>query len=406
MKQSTLLKVAAQSIRKNKMRTLLTMLGIVIGVSAVIVMVAMGNGARQQIESRINSLGTNVILVMPTASNKGGASQGAGSYNKLSAGDADKIKREATLVAAVSPVAAAAAQVIGGEGNWRTRINGVSLDYFTIRNWSTSSGQLFTEADIRSGRKVALLGATVAKTLFPGSDPVGVQIQVGHVPFTVVGVMEAKGQSGGGGDEDDIVFTPYTTAENRLTGSDNLGHILVKAFSTSQMPAAEEEIAGIMRESHRLNPSGAEDDFFQRNQTEIIQAVGSTTRTMSALLAAIASISLVVGGVGVMNIMLVSVTERTREIGIRMAIGARGRDVLNQFLVESIAMSVMGGLVGLVVGYAGATLLRHITGWPVATPLSAVLIAFGFSAAVGVFFGLYPALKASALNPIEALRYE
>lgn len=406
MKQSILLKVAWQSIRKNKMRTILTMLGIVIGVSAVIVMVAIGNGARQQIESRINSLGTNVILVMPTASNKGGASQGAGSYNKLSVEDADRIKREATLVSAVSPVAAAAAQVIGGEGNWRTRINGVSLDFFTIRNWTTSSGQIFTDADIRSGRKVALLGATVAKTLFPGSDPVGVQIQIGHVPFTVVGVMQAKGQSGGGGDEDDIVLVPYTTAETRLTGTGNLGHILVKAFSASQMPAAEEEIAGIMRESHKLNPSGAEDDFFQRNQTEVIQAVSSTTRTMSALLAAIASISLVVGGIGIMNIMLVSVTERTREIGIRMAIGARGRDVLNQFLVESIAMSVMGGLVGLVVGYVGATLLRRVTGWPVATPLSAVLIAVGFSAAVGVFFGLYPARKAAALNPMEALRYE
>ena len=406
MNRSTLVKVAADSIARNKMRSLLAMLGIVIGVSAVIVMVAIGNGARQQIESRINSLGTNVILVMPTASNKGGASQGAGSYNKLSVEDADKIKREATLVAAVSPVAAAAAQVIGGEGNWRTRINGVSLDFFTIRNWTTSSGQIFTDADIRSRRKVALLGATVAKTLFPGSDPVGVQIRIGHVPFTVVGVMQAKGQSGGGGDEDDIVFMPYTTAELRLTGSGNLGHILVKAFSASQMPAAEEEIAGIMRESHKLNPSGAEDDFFQRNQTEVIQAVTSTTRTMSALLAAIASISLLVGGIGIMNIMLVSVTERTREIGIRMAIGARGRDVLNQFLVESIAMSVMGGLVGLVVGYVGATLLRRVTGWPVATPLSAVLIAVGFSAAVGVFFGLYPARKAAALNPIDALRYE
>jgi putative ABC transport system permease protein len=406
MKQSTLLKVAAQSIRKNKMRTLLTMLGIVIGVSAVIVMVAIGNGARQQIESRINSLGTNVILVMPTASNKGGASQGAGTYNKLTVEDAEKIKREATLVSAVSPVAATAAQVIGGDGNWRTRINGVSLDYFTIRDWNTNSGQLFSDTDIRSGRKVALLGATVAKTLFPGSDPVGAQIQIGHVPFTVVGVMQAKGQSGGGGDEDDIVFMPYTTAETRLTGSGNLGHILVKAFSTSQMPAAEDEIAGIMRESHKLDPSGAEDDFFQRNQTEIIQAVSSTTRTMSALLAAIASISLVVGGIGIMNIMLVSVTERTREIGIRMAVGARGADVLNQFLVESIAMSVMGGLVGLAVGYAGAALLGRVTGWSVATPLSAVLIAVGFSAAVGVFFGFYPARKAAALNPIEALRYE
>ena len=406
MKQSTLLKVAGQSIRKNKMRTLLTMLGIVIGVGAVIVMVALGNGARQQIESSINSLGTNVILVMPTSSTKGGSSQGAGTYNKLTVADAEKIKREATLVSAVSPVVVTLAQVIGGEGNWRTRMNGVSLDYFTIRDWSTSSGQLFADADVWSGRKVALLGATVAKNLFPGSDPVGVQVRIGHVPFTIVGVMQAKGQNAGGADEDDIVLMPYTTAQSRLSGDVDVGHILASAFSASQMPAAQDEIAGIVRESHKLNPAGTEDDFFLRNQTQVVRAVTSTTRTMSALLAAIASISLLVGGIGIMNIMLVSVTERTREIGIRMAVGARGADVLNQFLVESIAMSVMGGLVGLAVGYAGATLLGRVTGWQVATPLSAVLIAVGFSAAVGVFFGFYPARKAAALNPIEALRYE
>jgi putative ABC transport system permease protein len=404
MKQSTLLKVAAESIARNKMRSLLTMLGIVIGVAAVIVMVAIGNGASLQIASSIKKMGTNVIMIMPTSTTHAGASLGATAYNKLTVADAMRIKREATLVSAVSPVVVTETQVIGGEGNWKTRINGVSTDFFRIRDWNTSSGEVFTDADVRSGRKVALLGATVAKKLFSGSDPIGAHIQIGRVPFTVVGILQAKGGSGGG-DDDDVVVMPYTTAQTRLKGDVDIGHMFASAFSASQMPAAQEEIAGILRDSHKLKP-GAEDDFFLRNQIEITQAIGSTTRTMSALLAAIASISLLVGGIGIMNMMLASVTERTHEIGIRMAIGARGRDVLNQFLVESVAMSVMGGLVGLVVGYAGATLLGRVTGWPVATPLSAVLIAVGFSAAVGVFFGLYPARKAAALNPIEALRYE
>jgi putative ABC transport system permease protein len=343
-------------------------------------------------------------MIMPTSTTRAGANLGAATYNKLTVADAVKIKREATLVSAVSPVVVTESQVIGGQGNWKTRINGVSTDFFRIRDWNTSSGEIFTDADVRSGRKVALLGATVAKKLFADSDPIGAHIQIGRVPFTVVGIMQAKGGAGGG-DEDDVVVMPYTTAQTRLKGDVDVGHMFASAISASQMPAAQEEIAGILREAHKLKPQ-EEDDFFLRNQIEITQAMNSTTRTMSALLAAIASISLLVGGIGIMNIMLVSVTERTHEIGIRMAIGARGRDVLNQFLVESIAMSVMGGIVGLVAGYAGAALLRHLTGWPVATPLSAVLIALAFSAAVGVFFGLYPARKAAALNPVDALRYE
>ena len=404
MKQSTLLKVAAESIARNKMRTLLTMLGIVIGVAAVIVMVAIGNGASLQIESSIKKMGTNVIMIMPTSTTHAGASLGAATYNKLTVADAMKIKREATLVSAVSPVVVTEAQVIGGQSNWKTRINGVSTDFFKIRDWNTSSGEIFTDADVQSGRKVALLGATVAKKLFSGSDPIGAHIQIGRVPFTVVGIMQSKG-GGGGGDEDDVVVMPYTTAQTRLKGDVDIGHMFASAFTASQMPAAQEEIAGILRDSHKLKP-GAEDDFFLRNQIEITRAMASTTRTMSALLAAIASISLLVGGIGIMNIMLVSVTERTHEIGIRMAIGARGTDILNQFLTESIALSVLGGLVGLVCGYLGATLVARVTGWTVVTPLSAVLIAVGFSAAVGVFFGLYPARKAAALNPIDALRYE
>jgi len=253
---------------------------------------------------------------------------------------------------------------------------------------------------------VVLIGATVARNLFADGDPVGAQLRIGRVPFTIVGVLKSKGQNGGGADEDDIVFMPYTTEQSRLKGDVDIGHMLASTFTPGQMPAAQEEIAGIIREAHKLKPDGSEDDFFLRDQTQITQAIGSTTRTMSALLAAIASISLIVGGIGIMNIMLVSVTERTREIGIRMAIGARGSDILNQFLVESIALSVMGGLVGLVAGWAGAVVLGRLTGWRVVTPVSAVLIAVGFSAMVGVFFGFYPARRAAALNPIEALRYE
>ena len=405
MQQSTLLKEAAESIARNKMRSLLTMLGIVIGVAAVIVMVAIGNGASRQIESAINGMGTNVIMIMPTSTTHAGASSGATTYSKLTVADAMKIKREATLVSAISPVVVTEAQVIGGDGNWKTRINGVTTDFFKIRDWDASSGEIFTDADVRSGRKIVLLGATVARKLFADNDPIGAHIQIGRVPFTVVGILQARGGGGGGGDEDDVVVMPYTTAQTRLKGDVDIGHMFASAFSASQMPAAQEEIAGILRDSHKLKP-GEEDDFFLRNQIEIIQAMNSTTRTMSALLAAIASISLLVGGIGIMNIMLVSVTERTHEIGIRMAIGARGADILSQFLVESIAMSVTGGLVGLVARFAGAAMLRRMTGWPVATPLSAVLIALGFSAAVGVFFGLYPARKAAALSPIEALRYE
>jgi putative ABC transport system permease protein len=404
MKQSTLFKIASASILKNKMRTLLTMLGIVIGVGAVIVMVAIGTGAQLQIKNQIGSLGTNLIIVMPGSGTAGGVNQGAGSFNRLTVADADRLKRDGTLFAAVSPVVSARLQVIGPQGNWRTSINGVSTDFLTIRNWNPSSGAFFSAADVAAGRKVAVVGATVAKNLFPGGDPTGASIQIGKVPFTIVGVMEAKGQNAGGQDQDDVVLVPYTTAQSRLSGNVRIGQILVSTSSAEAMAAAQEEVKTIMRDAHRID--GAEDDFTVRNQTEITEAMSGTTKVMSGLLAAIASISLLVGGIGIMNIMLVSVTERTREIGIRMAIGARGNDVLTQFLVESIVMSVLGGLVGLAVGYGGAALLGRLTGWATSTPLSAVAIAVGFSAAVGMFFGYYPARKAAGLNPIQALRYE
>jgi putative ABC transport system permease protein len=404
MKTKALLSMATGSILKNKMRTMLTMLGIVIGVGAVIVMVAVGNGAQKQIEAQIKNLGTNLIVVTPGSTAAGGASQGAQTFNRLTVADADRIRSDATMLSAVSPVIVTRTQIITGKGNWRTEIDGVSTDYLTIRDWGVTSGDLFTDDDVRTKRKVAVLGATIVKNLFPDSDPVGSQIQLGHVPFTVVGVLAAKGQTSSGVDQDDIVLVPYTTAQDRLSGFTFLGQILASASSPKDMTAAQEEIRGIMRDSHGLG--GSPDDFTVRDQTAIAQAATSTTSVMTGLLAAIASISLVVGGIGIMNIMLVSVTERTREIGIRMAVGARGSDVLTQFLVESVVMSLLGGVVGLAIGFGGAAVLGHVMGWTTATPLIAVFVAVGFSAAVGVFFGYYPARKAAALDPIQALRYE
>jgi len=405
MKKSVLVRVAGESILKNKMRTLLTMLGIVIGVGAVIVMVAVGQGAQRGIATQINSLGTNLLIVTAGSSNQGGVSQGAAAFNRLTVEDAEKLRREGTLFAGVTPVVNTRTQVIGGGTNWRTTINGVSTDFQTIRDWQAQSGTFFTENDVRALRKVAVIGTTVAENLFPGADPVGSQIQIRNVPFEVVGVLAAKGQNAGGQDQDDIVVIPYTTAQSRLSGNTRIWQILVSATSPDDIAAGQAEVRSIMRESHRL-ADGEDDDFTVRNQTEIANAAQGTTKIMTWLLASIASVSLLVGGIGIMNIMLVSVTERTREIGIRLAVGARGSDVLTQFLVESIVMSVLGGAIGLAAGIGGASLLAHFTGWSTAVSVQAIVIAIGFSAAVGVFFGYYPARKAAALDPINALRYE
>lgn len=405
MRKSVLVKVAVQSILKNKMRSLLTMLGIVIGVGAVIVMVAVGQGAQSRIEQQIQNLGTNMIVITPGSSQQGGVSQGAGTFNRLSLADAEKLKREGGQLSAVTPVIFTRSQAIGGQGNWRTIINGVSTDWQTIRDWPLKSGTFFSETDVRSMRKVAVLGSTVANNLFLGADAVGQQVQLRGVPFTVIGVLETKGQTASGTDQDDVIVVPYTTAQSRLSGSPRIWQILAATYSPADIPAAQQEIKTLMRESHRLGADD-EDDFTIRNQTELADAASGTTQVMSYLLAAIASISLLVGGIGIMNIMLVSVTERTREIGIRMAIGARGSDVLTQFLIESVVMSLLGGIIGLLVGFAGAAILGKMTGWSTATPPEAVAIAVVFSAAVGIFFGFYPARKAASLNPIQALRYE
>lgn len=404
MKTTTLARLAADSIRKNAMRTLLTMLGIVIGVGAVIIMVAIGEGARSSIEDQINTLGTNMLVVTAGASTQGGASQGAGTFNRLQIEDAEKLEREATLLTAVSPVIATRTQIIGGDGNWRTTINGVAPDYQIIRDWPLQSGTFFVESDVRSVRKVAVLGHTIAEALFPGIDPVGAQVQLRSVPFIVIGVLAPKGQTAGGTDQDDVVLIPYTTAQTRLSGRSFIAQILASTANPADIPAAQLEMRAIMREAHNLGD--ADDDFTIKNQNELAEAATGTTEVMTWLLAAIASVSLLVGGIGIMNIMLVSVTERTREIGIRLAVGARGADVMVQFLVESIVISIAGGLIGILVGIAGSTLIGRLTGWSTQTLPQAVLLAVGFSAAVGVFFGFYPARKAASLNPIQALRYE
>ncbi len=405
MKAMTLVKVAGQSIRKNKMRTLLTMLGIIIGVGAVIMMVAIGEGAQEQIQRRINSLGTNMIVITPGSSSQGGVSQGAGTFNRLTVDDAKKLKRESVYLSAVSPVVFTRSQVIGGQGNWRTTINGVDTDFQLIRDWPVVSGRFFDQSEVRSMRKVAVLGKTVAENLFPGEDPVGQQIRIRNVPFRIIGVLTEKGQTAGGTDQDDVILAPYTTVQNRLSGWSRIFQILASTSTPADIPAAQEEIRLIMRESHDL-AEWSNDDFTIRNQTDLAEAAQGTTEVMTMLLFAIASISLLVGGIGIMNIMLVSVTERTREIGIRMAIGARGSDVLTQFLVESIVMSVLGGLVGILVGFGGTEILGRLTGWSTAISMDTVMLALFFSAAVGIFFGFYPARKAARLNPIEALRYE
>ena len=400
MKTKTLIRLATQAIRKNKMRATLTMLGIIIGVAAVIVMVAVGYGARSRIREQINNLGTNMIVITPGAAQQAGVSQGAQAFPNLSLKDVDKIRSESQYVSAVSPVIVSRTPVIGAAGNWRTMINGVDVDYSVIRDWQTSSGDFFSSEDVRSNRKVAVLGTTVAQNLFPDQDPVGADVQIRNAVFKVVGVLAPKGQTASGSDSDDVVLIPYTTASQTLSGRTFIPQILASTANEQDIPAAEDEIHTLLVESHKA------EDFTVKNQADLASAAESSTKVMTLLLAAIASISLLVGGIGIMNIMLVSVTERTREIGIRMAIGARGADVLTQFLVESIVMGVLGGIVGLAFGITGAKLVGHFTGWETVISPLIMIVAVGFSGAVGIFFGYYPARKAAALNPIEALRYE
>jgi len=411
MRYLAVIKIAFRALRRNKMRTVLTMLGIIIGVGAVIAMVALGRGAKAQVEARIAALGQNVIQVFSGSINRSGVFSGFGGAGTLTVDDALAIQNEVPGVLAVSPEVRNGAQITAGENNWSTQVMGEGVDYLTIRVWDIAEGTMFTEADVRSAAKVCVLGKTTADRLFPNDDPVGKIIRVNmrggsaSAPMKVLGVLKPKGANMGGQDQDDTIIVPYTTAMKRFSGATTLRMMQVSAASAEQMVSVQNSIAGLLRQRHRIQ-DGRDDDFILRNQQEITEAQTATAETMTALLAGVAIISLIVGGIGIMNIMLVSVTERTREIGIRMAVGARGHDILLQFLIEAVTLSSTGGLLGIALGIGGAEAITLIKQWPTTVSAESILIAFVFSAAVGIFFGFYPARKASKLDPIEALRYE
>lgn len=405
MKWKNLIKVAFKSIMKNRMRSLLTMLGIIIGVGAVIALVSIGQGASAAIESDISSLGTNMLIIMPGSSQMGGVNRGASSLNTLTMDDVERLEGDARLLHNVSPVIRAPGQVIAGGKNWATSVNGVSPNYLEIRDWELAGGSFFSERDVRSRRKVAVLGDTIVEELFAGQNPVGAKIRIRNIPFTVVGVLAEKGQNMMGMDQDDIILTPSTTALYRMSDGKTVNVIMASAVSGEEMNAAKEEIAALLRNEHRLK-SVESDDFSIRSQTEIVNTMNTITGILTMLLGAIAGVSLLVGGIGIMNIMLVSVTERTREIGIRMAIGARGGDVLTQFLIESVILSMLGGIIGIVVGVGLGKLVAGLIGIGIIIDPTIIVISCFFSGAVGIFFGFYPARKASRLDPIEALHYE
>ncbi len=405
MHLKNLLKVAIRSILKSRMRSLLTALGIIIGVAAVVVMVAIGDGAQIQVEQQISSLGSNLIIIFPGSISSGGIRMGAGSINRFTMEDVKRIQDEASLIKAVTPVVRTGGQVIGGVGNWSTQIQGVSTNFLEIRDWPLASGDFFTDKDMISRAKVAVLGQTVVKQLFPDEDPIGQRIRIRNVPFKVIGVLAAKGQSAAGSDQDDIIYAPATTVLDRLVGGIYINYIQASAITTDQIETAQQELTTIMREAHHLNP-GEDDDFTVRNQAEITQAATQTSKILTILLASVAGVSLLVGGIGIMNIMLVSVTERTREIGIRLSVGARTSDVLIQFLTEAIVLSFAGGLIGVLLSFGVVFILNDYTGMIAVISPEIIFIAVSFSAIIGVFFGFYPARKAANLNPIDALRYE
>ncbi len=400
-----LLWAALKSLGKNRMRSLLTSLGIIIGVSAVIVMVSIGQGTQDQIEQSINSLGTNLLIVFPGSFTSGGAHMGAGSRSRFTFDDVEQIEREASLLSAVSPIIRTGDQVIGGGNNWGTSIYGVTPDYFDIRNWEVDYGEFFTDRDDRSRRKVAVLGATVAAELFPDGDALGQRIRIRNIPFTVVGVLKSKGQTGMGNDQDDMILAPAQTVFYRLKGGRWVDMINASAVSVDAMDAAKSELEEILRRAHNIG-AGDDDDFTVRSQTEITEAVTKTTEMMTLLLGSIAAVSLIVGGIGIMNIMLVSVTERTREIGIRLAIGARESDILIQFLTEAIVLSLSGGLIGIGLSMITVYLLNEHSSVAAVIIPEIIMLSVVFSAMVGIFFGFYPARKAAQLDPIDALRYE
>jgi putative ABC transport system permease protein len=404
----SIIRVALRALARNKMRAALTMLGIVIGVSAVIAMVSIGQGAQAAVQSQIEGMGTNLLFVSAQAQNAGGVRGGAGadsSAGTLTEADLQAIRREVPSVAMVSPQVNSRAQLVAGNLNWSAQVQGVSHEFTDIRKWQTGGGSFFTEADVRSAARVIVLGQTVADNLFPGADPVGQTVRVTNLPFRVVGVMARKGQDQMGRDQDDVALAPYTAVQKKLLGNSRLQVAYVSAVSPDATYTAQAQITDLLRQRHRLAPSEP-NDFTVRNMSDVAEAAGETNRTMTVLLGCIAGVSLLVGGIGIMNIMLVSVTERTREIGIRMAIGARSSAVRTQFLIESIVLSLTGGVTGILLGLGVSIAIPVLLGWPTLVSTASIVGSALFSAAVGVFFGYYPARKAAALDPIDALRFE
>ena len=396
------IKVALRALRRNTMRSILTALGIIIGVGAVIAMVSIGNGAKAQVEAQVASLGENVITVFPGSFTAGGMRGGWGSMSTLTVDDSEAIRRETVNVSGVSPEMRDRAQVLANGLNWNTQIMGESPDYPSIRSWRMADGAMFTDQDVRSVAKVAVIGKTVADQLFPDGEELGQTIRIRNIPFKIVGILAAKGFNLFGQDQDDTVVIPYTSHMKRIARRPNINSILVQAASAKTIEKVQQDITDLLMQRRK----GREQDFTVRNQVELAQAATATSETMTVLLSAIAGVSLVVGGIGIMNIMLVSVTERTREIGIRLAVGAHGRDVLLQFLIEAVILSSLGGIIGIALGVGFSELVSLKTGWPILVSPTSVVVAVAFSAVVGVFFGFYPARKAAQLDPIEALRYE
>lgn len=410
MKATDALMDALRSLRSNTMRSVLTTLGIIIGVSAVIVMVSVGNGAKEQINAMIDSLGANIMMVVPGRPFGRGVSGPSRSLPSLTEDDATAIAEQISTVQLTAPTVRGSAQLIAGNLNWSTSVYGITNDYFGAREWDVVKGRMFEPGELKSASKVAIIGETIANNLFPDLDPIGQSLRINRVPFFVIGVLEAKGETGFGGDQDDVVMLPLSTAKKRVIGGRRLGgdlvaSIYVKARSTDEITQTEESVKALLRERHEI-PPGKEDDFSVHNMAEFMNARADSSKAMSMLLMAVASISLLVGGIGIMNIMLVSVTERTREIGLRMAVGATSGDVMTQFLIESIVLSLIGGLLGVILGLSGTFAMSAYSQWKTIVDVESVLLAFSFSAAVGIFFGFYPARKASKLDPIEALRHE
>jgi len=405
MRVGSTLNVAFRALRRNKLRSVLTALGIIIGVAAVIAMVGIGNGAKAQVEMQIASLGQNVILIFSGSTTSSGIRTGWGGAGTLKIEDAEAIRREVSGVIAVSEEVRSTSQVAAGNQNWLTQVLGESAEYLDIRQWPLADGAPFTPQDVRSANKVCVIGRTTATQVFGNDDPVGQVLRIKNVPFIVTGVLTPKGLSALGPDQDDVVIMPYTSAMKRVIGGTTLRNINVQVGDARQLPAAQQQIISLLRQRHNIR-AGKDDDFTVRGQQEIADMATAQSKTMTLLLGAIAGVSLIVGGIGIMNIMLVSVTERTREIGVRLAVGAHGRDILTQFLIEAVALSSVGGIIGIAFGIGASKILSIYASWPTLISLTSIMVAFLFSAGVGVFFGFYPARKAAALDPIEALRYE